>query len=642
MRTLFHKEKARERRTTPSPGSDHHPQLHLALLCDNEITIHMMSFGFSVGDFIAALELVGTVVASLREAGGAKAQFKELTHELFALETALMRVKQLDFEDDDAAEYAALREVACQCQYSITAFWKTTTSYQRHLLSEAKRPNVKTMWMKVQWSLFKQEELVRFKADVAAHTQSLQLLLAAFQTKQLQAHRKDSQAGVAVLKASIRLAAQQCMAKLLEVSSAVGSNFAQGQQILQTSVRIVQSNIRIYQAVCSMQSMLKCLPPQIERQQPVYMIDALGKMSPFHLEFVRSAAALQAVLRANFERVPSGTRKIDNGEFVIYESATGRQVDLARDWETCLLPGQRIDMRMVFERGAKRRNVCPACRTRCGRAKTKHSDIECPACGLIFGRVEELQDVPDVPGSDSIKSSVRHYALAFSRDVSTDRSMAGLTPPQTAFDESEDVQNYRRIRILQRRRRRVWDTDDLIASNGRGDDGGPADLEAGQETGSTELAPDSIHDLGLLDGMVDINTFEQVLEMDDDDEREFSSFLVVGNLQEVSAALAKAKPLVHTQPYDLRQVNGLFHFTKGTSTTIGLQEIKDIALDIQLVAANYEYLTTAKHGSAYSLDEEGQVRFLRDRLLTFEERLEAVSTQLHKFYRVERDDSLCG
>ena len=37
-----------------------------------------VGFGFSAGDFIAALELVGTVINALREAGGAGAQYREL------------------------------------------------------------------------------------------------------------------------------------------------------------------------------------------------------------------------------------------------------------------------------------------------------------------------------------------------------------------------------------------------------------------------------------------------------------------------------------------------------------------------------------------------------------------------------------
>jgi hypothetical protein len=48
-------------------------------------------------------------------------------------------------------------------------------------------------------------------------------------------------------------------------------------------------NIRVFQIVLEMQQTISRIPGQVDGQQPVYLIDALGKNSPFHLEFVRSA-----------------------------------------------------------------------------------------------------------------------------------------------------------------------------------------------------------------------------------------------------------------------------------------------------------------------------------------------------------------
>jgi len=74
-----------------------------------------MSFGFSVGDFIAALELVGTVIQSLRESSGAKSEFRGLVHELYGLETALLRIKHLDLDEEYEADYLSLKQAASQC-----------------------------------------------------------------------------------------------------------------------------------------------------------------------------------------------------------------------------------------------------------------------------------------------------------------------------------------------------------------------------------------------------------------------------------------------------------------------------------------------------------------------------------------------
>jgi hypothetical protein len=50
-----------------------------------------------------------------------------------------------------------------------------------------------------------------------------------------------------------------------------------------------QQNIQIFRIVLNLQNIIKRIPGQVERQQPVYFVDALGRHMPFHLEFVLSA-----------------------------------------------------------------------------------------------------------------------------------------------------------------------------------------------------------------------------------------------------------------------------------------------------------------------------------------------------------------
>ena len=57
-----------------------------------------VGFGFSVGDFISALHLVGTVIDALRDSGGAGPEFRELIRELYTLESVLLRVKRLELD----------------------------------------------------------------------------------------------------------------------------------------------------------------------------------------------------------------------------------------------------------------------------------------------------------------------------------------------------------------------------------------------------------------------------------------------------------------------------------------------------------------------------------------------------------------
>lgn len=68
-----------------------------------------VGFGFSAGDFIAALELVATVIGALRDSGESSAEYRELISQLFTLKTALLAVKRVELEDVQHAEVVALQ-----------------------------------------------------------------------------------------------------------------------------------------------------------------------------------------------------------------------------------------------------------------------------------------------------------------------------------------------------------------------------------------------------------------------------------------------------------------------------------------------------------------------------------------------------
>ena len=77
------------------------------------------------------------------------------------------------------------------------------------------------------------------------------------------------------------------------------------------------------------------LPPQILLQQPVILHDATGRIAPFHLEFISSAAALIAVLKVRFQH--RGLRKIMLQEWALREARHQTQIDIHRPWETVFI-----------------------------------------------------------------------------------------------------------------------------------------------------------------------------------------------------------------------------------------------------------------------------------------------------------------
>lgn len=138
----------------------------------------------------------------------------------------------------------------------------------------------------------------------------------------------------------------------------------------------LQWHNRIFDAVTQVQQLLCSIPPQIEREQPVLFEDAHGRLTPFHIEFINSRNAFQAVLEARFENMP-GLRKVRNLEYAVQDTQSKRILDLSRPWENIIRPGRKFVMSMVFELPKAVISSCPGCSTEnFNRLQNKGSDFQ--------------------------------------------------------------------------------------------------------------------------------------------------------------------------------------------------------------------------------------------------------------------------
>lgn len=125
--------------------------------------------------------------------------------------------------------------------------------------------------------------------------------------------------------------------------------------------RIFFMNVAIYRVVVDIRALL---PSQLERtlvQEPFLLEDAIGRISPVHLQFIASWDAFDAVLETRFRDL-QGYKKIVSKEFVLQERSTKQDILRTRPWEGAFLPGQRVDMSMVFTDLWKEGQMsCPGC-----------------------------------------------------------------------------------------------------------------------------------------------------------------------------------------------------------------------------------------------------------------------------------------
>lgn len=140
-------------------------------------------FGFSVGDFIAGISLVKKLIRALNDAAGSRAAYRKLISELLSLEEALTDISKLRLGQAQESQKLALQRVATQCQTSIETFLHKNAKFNGSLgiQPSTTSPTWRTNLHKMQWALYKDTAVYDLRAEIAAHTATLNVTLATIQ-----------------------------------------------------------------------------------------------------------------------------------------------------------------------------------------------------------------------------------------------------------------------------------------------------------------------------------------------------------------------------------------------------------------------------------------------------------------------------
>jgi hypothetical protein len=95
-------------------------------------------------------------------------------------------------------------------------------------------------------------------------------------------------------------------------------------------------------------------------QEPLILTDALGRVTPIHLELFNTWNVLDSVLEARFKDVP-GEGKISHKEYALQDRTSQQDVERTAPFEASFLPDRRIDMTVVFKQQHAFRESCPSC-----------------------------------------------------------------------------------------------------------------------------------------------------------------------------------------------------------------------------------------------------------------------------------------
>ncbi|KAL8958663.1 MAG: hypothetical protein Q9183_005792, partial [Haloplaca sp. 2 TL-2023] len=308
----------------------------------HDIASMSVGFGFSAGDFIAAIKLVAPVIDALSESSKSSFELRELLGQLYSLETALLGVKSLEIDESLHAEQVALRQTAAQCQRTITSFLHWISGYQRPLLRND--GTIGERWKKIKWAVCRKKDLEQFKMDLMAHTESIQLLLMLLQFKNSNSNHVHQQANQRSMVSLVQDGFSGCMQRISGISGVLTTVASHTQECVEGIRRIITINAQVFHIVLNLQNLLR--PSQDK--------SSASSQSTSTMPCVGTARSISSssnpqkpssVFSATISKRHGYTsRQIQDGQIIIHDAVSTRYIDLTLPWEECFMPGQRVEM----------------------------------------------------------------------------------------------------------------------------------------------------------------------------------------------------------------------------------------------------------------------------------------------------------
>lgn len=158
-----------------------------------------MSFGFSVGDFIAVGKLIADITSCLKESGGSKSEYCDLVLELECLHKTLLHLDRLPSSQGNSRSVDSIKYAALSCRRPLEEFLGKLKRYEASLGPSTKSSTWKTPVDKVRFHLGARDEIRKMQSYLSVHAGTLNILLAEHGLESMNiAHEQNGAAHLAI------------------------------------------------------------------------------------------------------------------------------------------------------------------------------------------------------------------------------------------------------------------------------------------------------------------------------------------------------------------------------------------------------------------------------------------------------------
>ncbi|KAL8784941.1 MAG: hypothetical protein Q9213_003683 [Squamulea squamosa] len=357
-----------------------------------------MSFGFSVGDFLAVARLINDVIDALRSSS--TSEFSELTRELHAVQHSLDEIEHLQPPPGQELAVNAIKVAALLCQHPLDDFSKKLAKYEAlGQVGGTKKEQVKKWRLKLQWGFTMEEEVQKIRVILAAHMASLNVRIstcgltsASIAVQKVDClhdrltHTHNAVLGIEKATQSQNVASRDTKTFLQTLLSLLQHNLLPKMEVLiDLANRLWTSNVQILNLLTRIQ--YTNATPDVQHtyfQPPCQFEDALGRLLIVPSDTADYIQMLRAIISARFSSGP-GRDKVQSGEYEIFNTSDNSQLLSESDGQS-LVPGMKITMAFVIGRYQRRTlHQCPrpGCRAREFKRKSAGGRT-CTACDVWF------------------------------------------------------------------------------------------------------------------------------------------------------------------------------------------------------------------------------------------------------------------
>ncbi|PWW75660.1 hypothetical protein C7212DRAFT_358554 [Tuber magnatum] len=358
-----------------------------------------MSFGFSVGDFIAISGLILNLVDALDSNTGSRAQYSRLSDELKSLHSAFLAVQDVVHklrrgDKSHASTVNAITyEVEC-CRKLILGFTADTEKYRESLCHGGSGRKVKDAWRKISYRIFKEEDVVMLKDSLRRRVEAINILLMVAGIRSV----FSLEAKVSDMELAVRL-------RQPKIPERLGSGI-EGSVVLQ---------------------------------------DALGRTFPAPFVVCATSEMFHSFLELSFRGLP-GHRKVLSREYSVTDEVSQREITSTK-WVENIASGRLISMSVLFRHMDSAPGVtdfkgkCPNCKTPVAfsAAGNSHGWIQCKFCQLWAQRSKECP----------VETPVRVLEPSYDKPLSPSEAPPSPLPPPDVSTISKELSSFRRVKFVE-------------------------------------------------------------------------------------------------------------------------------------------------------------------------------------------------